>query len=249
MRLVSKVFAVCALFVSPCIARADGSLKDLPQPELHRVCEGQFSGAYAGLQAGFGDLSSKVSVLGGTLRSNDRDFTIGGHAGYNVQCGRLLYGLETDISYFGANAESNCGGGCGGTRTFDSGMNWFGTVRGRLGLVHDDYFLLFATAGLAYGGTDHQFTDTSLSFSQTDHDTRVGWTAGGGIEFMRDSHWSLRADALYVDLGSEGHTYTATTSDGCPCVAHVDWEDNFWVGRVGLTYHFGAREAAYAPLK
>jgi outer membrane immunogenic protein len=32
--------------------------------------------------------------------------------------------------------------------------------------------------------------------------TRVGWTAGGGIEWMFMPNWSLKAEGLYYDLGS-----------------------------------------------
>jgi outer membrane immunogenic protein len=120
--------------------------------------------------------------------------------------------------------------------------------------VHYDNWLFFATAGLAYGDVDHRFTDTGAPggpFSQSNSNTQFGWTAGGGLEFMRDGRWSLRADALYVDLGSENQTYTADpTLCGGPCTARVSWDDSFWVARVGLTYHFGPREAApIVPLK
>jgi outer membrane immunogenic protein len=32
--------------------------------------------------------------------------------------------------------------------------------------------------------------------------TRVGWTAGGGVEWMFMPNWSLKAEGLYYDLGS-----------------------------------------------
>jgi outer membrane immunogenic protein len=179
---------------------------------------------------------------------NDRGFTIGGHSGYNVQCGRVLFGIESDFNWFDADTFSNpCGGVCGGGPSWKSELNWFGTLRGRLGLVHNDNFLVFATAGLAYADIDHTFKDPTAPaglFSKSDSDTQFGWTAGGGIEFMRDSQWSLRADALYVDLGSENHKYNL----GC-CSTATKWEDTFWVTRIGLTYHFGQREAEYIPLK
>jgi outer membrane immunogenic protein len=110
--------------------------------------------------------------------------------------------------------------------------------------------LVFATAGLAYANLDHTFKDPGFGFSKSDDDTEFGWTAGGGIEFMRDSNWSLRADALYVDLGSENHNYSFTGCGGV-CSTAIKWDDSFWVTRIGLTYHFGHREPTYeyAPLK
>ena len=48
------------------------------------------------------------------------------------------------------------------------------------------------------------------NFEQSNKDTKVGWTAGGGAEFLHDTHWLLRAEALFVDLGSETHSYSIT---------------------------------------
>ncbi len=150
-------------------------------------------------------MNSKVSGEGGSLTSNDRGFTIGGTTGYNWQCNGRLLGIETDINYFNANADSdaNCGI-CGASQSFDSEINWFGTLRARVGIVGDENFLVFATGGLAYGGVDHKFSASDAPggpFSQTDSDTEVGWTAGGGIEYLLSDNWAFRADALYVDLG------------------------------------------------
>jgi outer membrane immunogenic protein len=244
-KLFSAIALVGAFFLFAGPAQAGGSLKDTtPVAEPQRCVGGAVSGAYVGGQLGFGNLRSEVQ---GTIHEDDWAFTIGGHDGYNVQCGRVLFGIESDFNWFGAENTFDCGE-C--AQSAKSELNWFGTVRGRLGLVHDDNFLVFATAGLAYANLDHTFTDPGLEFSKSDSDTEFGWTVGGGIEFMRDSQWSLRADALYVDLGSESHNYTAD-SEGCdgPCSARIRWDDTFWVTRIGLTYHFGQREAEYVPMK
>jgi outer membrane immunogenic protein len=261
-QLLSALTVLCALLFAASDVRADGSLKDAaPVAEAARCVGGAFSGAYAGIQLGGGSMRSHQetdSNFGGlTFSDNDGGFTIGGYDGYNVQCGRVLFGIESDFNYFHANTESTLDEGpcCSGSgfATFQSDMNWFGTLRGRLGLVRDENLLIFATGGLAYANIDHTFSDTGAPggpFSQSDSNTQFGWTAGGGIEFMRDSHWSLRADALYVDLGSEAKTYTTDpTLCGGVCTARVNWDDNFWVARVGLAYHFGQREAAVVPMK
>lgn len=234
-------------------ARADGSLKDGPMPPLPepagRCSNGVFSGAYIGLQTGFGSLRSKVSGDTGSLSDNDRGFTIGEHSGYNIQCDDTLFGIESDFSYFGAENNMDCGG-CGEDgQSFKSELNWFSTVRGRLGYVGFENTLLFVTAGLAYANVDHTFTDFDEEFSQKNSDTRFGWTAGGGVEFLRDANWTFRADALYVDLGTENRTYTTDGCDG-PCTATASWNDTFWVARLGLTYHFHRPEVVdYAPMK
>jgi outer membrane immunogenic protein len=260
-KIISTLAIASALFFAASDAHADGSLKDaVPLAQAGRCVGGQFSGAYLGIQLGGGSLSSSqktpsnIGPLG--FNADDGSFTIGEHSGYNVQCGRVLFGIESDFNYFNGDTrstldESCCGGG--GFATFDSQINWFGTLRGRVGLVHYDNWLFFGTAGLAYADVDHRFIDTGApggTFAQSHSDTQFGWTAGGGLEFMRDGRWSLRADALYVDLGSENRNYTIgpTLCTGA-CTTRINWDDTFWVARVGLTYHFGAREAPIVPLK
>ena len=41
-------------------------------------------------------------------------------------------------------------------------MDWFGTLRGRAGVVVHDSWLLYGTAGLAYGEVDHTFGDNCV---------------------------------------------------------------------------------------
>jgi outer membrane immunogenic protein len=44
--------------------------------------------------------------------------------------------------------------------------------------------------------------------------TNVGWTVGGGVERAIDSHWSIMAEYLYVDLGSIRTNTTTNSSVG-----------------------------------
>lgn len=272
MRLFSFLMIVCAGVLSASTAWADGMTRDMPISSPPGRCfGGAFAGPYAGIQLGFGSTRSHQDVAQSDGSSvgfadNDRGFTIGGHGGYNVQCGSVLFGVETDFNYYGTNTESDvdvCATpGCGapiGSASFQSSMDWFGTLRGRLGLVGDNNYLIYATAGLAYANVDHRFsTDVgpggvvlSSPFSASSGGTQLGWTVGGGVEFMSDENWSFRAEALYVDLGSDDANYTFTTGCGATCTQHVGWNDDFWVVRLGLTYHFHQPEsvAEYTPLK
>ncbi|MFT3732178.1 MAG: outer membrane beta-barrel protein [Hyphomicrobium sp.] len=253
-RIIAAAF-LCLFGASA--AYAGGDLTDYAAPlKPVSACGGPFSGLYGGGILGFGSAKSKISGEGGSIDGNDRGFTIGGTAGYNWQCNGRLLGIESDISYFNADnkwSESCCGGF---SETLDSQINWFGTLRGRVGLVGDENFLVFATAGLAYGGIDHSFKFQGGeigSFSQSDSDTEIGWTVGGGVEYLLSDHWAFRADALYVDFGSEDHTYTTDLCESGSCTSRLSWDDNFWVARVGLTYLFGGaqRDPApeYAPMK
>jgi outer membrane immunogenic protein len=86
-------------------------------------------------------------------------------------------------------------------------------LRGRLGILVTPSFLIYGTGGLAYGGVEANTTITeTLGFSDTPGSfgtsggfsgTRVGWTAGGGVEWMFAPRWSVKAEYLYYDLGTE----------------------------------------------
>src|SRR4029079_1808085 len=122
--------------------------------------------------------------------------------------------------------------------------------------VHDN-LLLYGTAGLAYASVDHKLFDDCVgcstvspgfgTFGQSNKDTKAGWTVGGGAELLHDTHWLLRAEALYVDLGSETHTYENPGVFVTPGVGK--WDDNFWVARLGIAYKFDGPDCCAAPLK
>lgn len=247
MRLLGVICGVLAVTLGAGTSWADGSIKDGPAPVMDR-CGGVFGGYYVGGQVGYIDHDAKFhDELGsGHVSGDDSGVTFGIYSGYNIQCGRLLYGIESDFNYGGT--ESEWTDGC--CQDLSSDLNWFSTIRARLGLVHQDNLLFYVTGGLAYGKLDYKFAVDDgglIEFSGRDSDTKFGWTVGAGLEFLRHENWSLKAEALYVDLGKEKVDYEDTAC-GIDCVARIGYEDDFWVARIGLAYHFGAREEV-VPLK
>ncbi len=127
--------------------------------------------------------------------------------------------------------------------TLNQKIDWFGTVRGRAGVLVDPKVLLYATGGLAYGGVNTSETIGGTSFSATD--TRVGYTVGAGIEGAIGGNWTAKLEYLYVDLGrTSGSFATAIAASGGGAVtsgtltsaysSHVT--DN--ILRVGVNYKF-----------
>ncbi len=62
--------------------------------------------------------------------------------------------------------------------------------------------------------------------AETDN-TRVGWTAGAGVEAKLSGPWSAKIEYLYVDLGHDG-----TTTPG----ADASFTTN--IVRAGINYKF-----------
>ncbi len=219
-------------------AMAGGSLKDEPVAEARGGCTGgKFGGAYIGANIGVArheDDKQDLQLIGNNFGDSDTGVTGGLYYGYNVQCDHLVFGITSDISFMNADTSqldpligAPCGLGCVPSTNLKSEINWFSTSRVLIGLARDDRFMVYLTGGLAVGNVDHSVSDPILfgGFSNSHKDRQWGWTAGAGVDMLRDDRWMLRLEALYVDLGSENESYTVTT--GCPGVLH----DSLQVGR------------------
>jgi outer membrane immunogenic protein len=97
-----------------------------------------------------------------------------------------------------------------------------GSVRGRFGIAWDR-FLMYVTGGVAFAGFNTTYSTignlsglaainggapffASNSFSNT----RVGWTAGGGVEYAVTPNWTVFVEYRYTDFGDVGNTLLAT---------------------------------------
>ena len=133
----------------------------------------------------------------------------------------LVLGAEADIQATDAVSHSNstlgrsdAAGGHLQSMNSTKNVDWFGTVRGRVGftLISIPNLMIYGTGGFAYGQVVNNvgFSDNflNLGISGIGHgyydNTKTGWTAGGGVEWSPSMFpsWSLKAEYLYVDLGS-----------------------------------------------
>jgi outer membrane immunogenic protein len=182
-----------------------------------------WSGPYAGIQAGYGWGSDNNDVNG--LFSADLDGWLGGvHAGWNHQTGSLLLGLETDLELFDLDANIVAGGD-----TADLAIDFGGSIRGRVGFAADN-LLIYGTAGLAMASSDYTISNGVASESISD--TALGWTVGAGFEVGFSEQLSARIEYRYTDLG--GETFPSTLFPGDTFSADYD----FHSVRAGLSWHF-----------
>lgn len=246
-KIVTALLAA-AFYCSANAAMAGGDLKG----DVHGAgCTGgPFQGWYVGGHVGYAEHDMDVDNLVSdpdplyNLSADDGGFTGGLLSGYNHQCGRLVVGYEGDINFMDTDPSVVDGDGV----SYGAEINYFGTQRLRIGIVHDNRILFYATGGLAYADIDHKFSgDCCFNFNRSEKEW--GWTIGGGVEFMRHERWTLRAEALYVDLGDHKDDYVVTVPGCTACSTDNEYENDFWVARLGLTYRFGRREEAAAPLK
>lgn len=191
-------------------------------------------------------------------------------SGYNWQIAPTwLVGFESDFQYGRIKGNAGCLVTCGTSPLFPfvtnqsfnvtDRLNWFGTVRGRVGYVAGPT-LIYATGGLAYGQVEREANVTGYAnlfggfpggFSgQYDNTTtKVGWTIGGGLEAKLSSWmpgwfgswtgWSAKAEYLYVDLGHFNDTLAENYASGFPgAVRNVSGSIHENIFRVGLNYQF-----------
>jgi outer membrane immunogenic protein len=216
--------------------------------QAHACSGGPFTGPYIGVNAGIGlNHASQTVPTNPEFTGSDYSGVIGAQLGYNRQCGNLILGVETDINYVRFDTTSAVFDPLG-TVFLNDEIDWFGTVRGKLGIAIQPNAMLYATAGLAYAGVTTTVNQPPIFFQSND-ETKVGWTIGGGLELVHFDRWLIKAEALYVDLGDTTRVYTLDPvgCGGAPCTARVTWDDSFLVARLGLSYKFGARE--HVPLK
>jgi outer membrane immunogenic protein len=134
---------------------------------------------------------SYAGLVGGYGWGTTPGWLGGGFVGYNLQTNQnLVVGIEGDATY--SNRTLN-----GITNT------WNGTIRGRIGYAIDR-FMIYGTGGLAVGGLKNA--------SPSQSSTKVGWTAGAGVEMALSDKVTGRLEYRHTDLGkfpSGGSRYTS----------------------------------------
>lgn len=187
------------------------------------------------------------------------DGGLGGvQVGYNWQIDRTwVLGLEADIQGTGERGRSTdpfapvriFNLGLSGFTTNSTDLPWFATFRGRVGILADPSLLLYGTAGLAVADVKFatqptltvQLFDgisnatigppfTVVGAALSERQTRVGWTAGAGLEKKFARNWSAKLEYLYLDLG------TKTYFGGTAGAVDVRFQDH--VLRAGINYQF-----------
>jgi outer membrane immunogenic protein len=204
-----------------------------------------WTGFYAGIDGGYGwsphsDQLQDFNVGGLFPGLSPKGGFGGGQAGFNWQPSGTpwVLGVETDIQGSGIGKKQTfTPGSAGATGTYTSDLDWFGTVRGRIGYAIDRSLIYF-TGGFAYGRVVNDVlysTGTHYRVSQT----ATGSVLGGGWEYMLSSAWSVKAEYQYINLGR--HDPVTATGISYSSFPGTKVEDStFHTVRVGLNYKFGS---------
>ena len=270
-RHLSLAIVAALLGASPALA-ADLSPRVYTKAPAYVDPGYNWTGFYAGLNLGYSwgtarDTSTLSNGAGTVLftgadRANLDGIVGGGQIGYNWQMQNWVWGLEADIQGTGEKGTHNylCPTGVCTPTTFIIGalvfpipgaavpftlsqkIDWFGTVRGRVGILATPRVLFYATGGLAYGDVNSSETIGAPGGLASNSSTKVGYTVGAGVEGVISGNWTAKLEYLYVDLGRVNGTFATTIAAfGGGTIASATSSrvtDN--VLRVGINYKFGA---------
>lgn len=186
-------------------------------------------------------------------RINTSGFTGGGQVGYNWQMNSIVLGVEADAEAFNLRGRATStlpfpstlpGGPAFPPTSFFSvnsrvSTDWLATFRGRVGWAIDTW-LLYATGGAAVTNIGVNQTITLLPpfvFNASSTTTRVGWTVGGGVEYMFARNWSVKAEYLYLNFGTVNSVGVLTPPfAGFAYASSTRLTAN--IARAGINYHF-----------
>jgi outer membrane immunogenic protein len=119
-------------------------------------------------------------------------------AGYNLQSGNWVFGVQADIEYLGDKTIRISE--LAGTPIADRvKVDWSGHVLARVGYNFDGW-LPYITGGAALARVKASHTgliSPTDTFVWKQKDTRIGYTIGGGVERDLSNGWSARAEYLY----------------------------------------------------
>jgi outer membrane immunogenic protein len=267
-----KKFLFCSIALIATVVSLPAIAADMPVKAIYKAPPApvaRWTGFYFGINGGYGwnqttgdsFCFNPARVLngvgcdvpnGGVVRP--RGGFAGAQAGYNWQLNsRVVVGLETDIQWSNIQNSASVGDVVGagnpptGTFSMTSKLDWFGTFRGRLGLLATPDALLYVTGGLIYG---REAVSTLLSFPivgpavfypSSASSTRAGATVGAGLEYAFTPNFSAKVEGLWYDMGSMSSSFTCPAG-ATTCVPGFTSGANFKFGgemvRGGLNWKF-----------
>jgi outer membrane immunogenic protein len=218
-----------------------------------------WTGPYVGVNLGGGwttgtvnnGVTSYVSPVDGNTvtvlpTSNNGSLGIVGGVtgGYNYQVSPMfVVGAETDFNGStigsGVNANNYIGvaalnAATGQTFVNDNvgkNINWFGTVRGRVGVVPlMPNLMVYGTGGFAYAGIQRV---GGINYNNTT--VQTGWTAGGGVEYKFNPSWSTKVEYLYTNVSGNNQNNWFNTGAS---INNVNNKTQFNTVRAGINYNF-----------
>lgn len=213
------------------------------------VQAGDWTGAYAGLNAGYiwGDATTTDDVKDwgkdpkfvGPFNNSVGGFVGGGTLGYNFQVGRFVVGPEIDLDYADLSGSIKTPSSQSGNHqniSLDGGF--LGTFGARAGFLIDPATLIYAKGGFALYTGEATQTTTAEGYQTHGTDTFTGFVVGGGVERKLTENVSLKIEFQHYEFSTETGDQTSLTDAPIGHVYENHTDLTADSVRVGLNYKF-----------
>lgn len=214
--------------------------------------DNRWTGAYVGINGGYGwttykdQLADQTNGAGNLFNGlSPKGFIGGGQIGLNQQLGRVVVGVEADLS--GGRISDSATWGTTFTANSTSRLERLSTYRLRAGYTFDNV-LVYGTAGFAMGNvTNTVVFSTGAAYGAKD--VSSGTAFGGGFEYKFAPQWSLKTEYLRVNLGKTDPLLSGTGRTYSSFAGTTVRNDEYNIVRLGLNYSFNFDRPAAAPMK
>lgn len=200
-----KSFVFATIVLPAALIAGSASAADLYRPAPSAAMMAPVATAYnwTGFYAGahLGGIWSGTHWDGFATPSFDLNggSVIGGvQAGYNYQIDSFVLGGELGVSALDLSAKGQCSTSAG--TECRTRQNWVVDARLKAGYAFDR-LLVYGTAGIAFSEFRHD--QTRVLTQDWGKTSRVGWTAGLGLEYALTNNWSAGVEWKHYDFGRE----------------------------------------------
>ena len=268
-KLLLVGFAVATCLAASAAQAADLRMPVTKAPPLPPPPVFTWTGCYFGGHVGGGwgrkDFAGfPFAPDGESFRLDTSGWLAGGQVGCDYQfANNWVIGIENQGSWSdikGDRADSFTTEFSTIDATAHAKTDWLVSITGRLGVTFDRW-LVYGKGGVAFAGDKYRFDGqiactgtvrceppgpTLVDFSASE--TRVGWTAGGGVEWAFVPNWSAKVEYMFYDFGRRRAAFFDSLGNlllgggGLP----VDVTQKIHTVKFGLNYHFWTGPAPVA---
>jgi outer membrane immunogenic protein len=177
-----------------------------------------WTSCYAGGNVGGGlgqkDLNDTAGILspntGFTTANLDiSGYMLGGQIGCDYQfASNWVLGIEGAASGgdIGGKTTVTTPGIAGDTATFKDTTDFLSSVTARAGLAWDRW-MLYGKGGVGFVNDRYNVADAFTTYNFDGVETRLGWTAGVGVEWALWDDWSVKLEYDYYGFGTRNVTF------------------------------------------
>ncbi len=195
----SAIFAV-ALFADGAQA-ADMAVKARPLAPVVDSWQGVYFGVNGGQNLGSFSPLFGTGAAATTINLDDNDWFVGGHVGYLLQSGAVVFGPELGVQYWNLRPRGQVLPAVGAAPAvlLQERVDFVATANMRVGFALSSIYL-YATGGAAWAHVKGELINLA-AIDTTNEQSLLGWNVGAGAEFKLTPSIILGAEYRHYDFG------------------------------------------------